>query len=101
MAAERRASYWRTLASEYASIAGANTAALRAGPATYGDLPLIVLTAGQNAARDPRWEALHRGIAERSRRGVQRTIAGAPHNLMAAAPGAIADAVAEAARAAP
>ena len=87
--------HWRTLASEYESIAGANSAAVAAGPASYGDLPLVVLTAGQTAAANPGWEARHRALAARSTRGRQATIAIASHNVMKDAPQAVADAVAE------
>lgn len=90
--------HWRTQASEYASIAGANTAALRAGRQDYGDLPLVVLTAGRTDAADARWGALHRALAARSTRGVQRTVEGASHNIMKDDPGAVAAAIAEVAR---
>lgn len=95
-----RASYWRTLASEYASIAGANSAALRATRASHGDLPLVVLTAGQTAAASPGWEAAHREMAARSTAGTQRTLPGASHNVMKDAPDAVVAAVAEVAAAA-
>ncbi|WP_185965189.1 alpha/beta fold hydrolase [Glacieibacterium frigidum] len=95
MAAQRNPAYWRTLASEYASIAGANSDALRATRTSHGDLPLVVLTAGQTAAAAPGWEAAHRELAARSTRGVQRTLAGASHNIMKDAPDAVASAVAE------
>ena len=97
-AAALRPSTWTTQASEYASIAGATSSALKRGRQSYGDLPLIVLTAGRSAAASPAWEAAHQAIAARSTRGVQRTIAGAGHNLMLDAPQAVADAVAELAR---
>ena len=93
-AAHARPSYWRTLASEYASIAGANTAALRHTRANHGDLPLIVLTAGQTAAQSPGWEDAHRTLAARSTKGVQRTVVGASHNIMRDAPEAVVAAVA-------
>ncbi len=88
-----RPDHWRTLASEYASIAGANSAAVRAGRQDYGDLPLVILTAGQTDAAEPRWSALHRAIAARSTRGEQRTVAGASHNIMRDNPSAVAAAV--------
>lgn len=95
MAADRNPSHWRTLASEYASIAGANSEALRATRASHGGLPLIVLTAGQTAAASPGWEAAHRELAARSTNGVQRTLTGASHNIMKDAPDAVVAAVAE------
>jgi len=87
--------YWQTQASEYAAIAGVNADLLSEGRQFYGDLPLIVLTAGVSATADPRWEARHAALAARSSRGVQRTIAGASHNLMRDAPSAVAAAVEE------
>jgi len=95
IAADRRASYWRTLASEYAAIAGSNSAALRATRASHGDLPLIVLTASQTAQNAPGWETAHRVLAARSTRGVQHTLPGASHNIMRDAPDAVVAAVAE------
>ena len=94
-ATHARPSHWRTLASEYASIAGVNTAALRATRANHGDLPLIVLTAGQTAAQSPGWEDAHRMLAARSTRGLQRTVTGASHNIMRDTPEAVVAAVAE------
>ena len=100
IATDRRATHWQTLASEYAAIAGANTSALRATRASHGDLPLIVLTAGQTAAASPAWKAAHRELAARSTRGVQRTVAEASHNLMKGAPDAVVAAVGEVKRSA-
>ena len=97
-AASLRPSNWTTQASEYAAIAGASSDAVKRGRQSYGALPLVVLTAGQNAAAAPAWEAAHRAIAARSTKGVQRTVPGASHNLMLDAPQAVADAVAEVAR---
>lgn len=99
-AADRNPARWRTQASEYASIAGANSEALRATRASHGDLPLVVLTAGQTAAAAPGWEAAHRALAARSTNGVQRTLPGASHNVMKDAPEAVVAAVAEVAAAA-
>ena len=94
-AARLSAAWWRTEASEYAAVAGANSDAVRAGRQDYGTLPLIVLTSGVTAAAEPSWEARHKALAARSRRGVQRTVAGASHNIMHDAPEAVAAAVAE------
>lgn len=89
---------WRTQASEFAAVGGANSAALRAGRSDYGDLPLVVLTASETAAQDPRWEAWHKALAHRSTRGVQRLVQ-APHvTFMAAQPQVVADAIAEVSR---
>lgn len=94
-AADRNPAHWRTLASEYASIAGANSEALRATRASHGDLPVVVLTAGQTAAAAPGWEMAHRELAARSTNGTQRTLPGASHNIMKDAPDAVVAAVAE------
>lgn len=75
--------------------AGVNADLLNEGRQSYGDLPLVVLTAGVSATADPRWEARHAALAARSSRGVQHTIAGASHNLMRDAPAAVAAAVEE------
>ena len=92
-AAALRPSLWATEASEYASLAGATSDALKRGRQSYGDLPLVVLTAGQTAAASPGWEAAHRALAARSTNGEQRTIAAASHNIMNDAPDAVAEAV--------
>lgn len=99
-AADLNPAHWRTLASEYAAIAGANSRALRETRTSHGDMPLIVLTAGQTAAGVPGWEAAHRELAARSTNGTQRTLPGASHNVMKDAPDAVVAAVAEVAAAA-
>lgn len=86
--------WWRTQASEYAGIAGPNSDALRHGRQDYVDMPLIVLTAGQNAAALPGWAAAHVALAARSTRGVQCVVAGSSHNIMTDAPQIVAAAVA-------
>lgn len=85
---------WRTQASEFAAIGGANSTALRAGRQNYGSLPLIVLTSAETAAQDPRWLDWHKALARRSTRGAQRLVQ-APHiSFMSAQPQAVADAIA-------
>lgn len=98
-AARLRPGWWRTQASEYAAIGTANSAAVRAGRQSYGDLPLIVLTAGQTAAAAPEWASRHAALAARSTRGVQCTVAGSPHVIMNFAPTVVAAAVTAVARA--
>jgi pimeloyl-ACP methyl ester carboxylesterase len=97
-AARLRPGWWRTQASEFAAIAGANSEALRKGRQNYGDLPLIVLTAGRSAEAMPGWAAAHAALAARSTRGFQCTVADAPHVVMNAAPAVVAAAVAAVAR---
>ncbi len=97
-AARLRSGWWRTQASEYAAIAGANTEALRHGRQSYGDLPLVVLTAGKSADAMPGWMAAHAALAARSTRGVPCVVVSAGHNIMADAPEAVAAAVAAVAR---
>ncbi len=97
-AAALRPAMWTTQASEYAAIAGATSDAVKRGRQYYDALPLVVLTAGQAAAANPGWAAAHAAVAARSSVGVQRTVAGASHNLMNDASNAVVDAVAEVAR---
>lgn len=100
-AARLRPGWWRTQASEYSAIATVNSDALRRGRQSYGDLPLIVLTSGDNAAAMPGWAEAHAALAARSTRGIQCTVAGAPHLIMNFAPEIVAAAVAAVARAGP
>lgn len=85
--------YWLTQASEYESIAIATSNQLLAGRQNYGDLPLVVLTAGNNL--NPRWAAAHAALAARSTRGVQHIVERSGHLIHIERPDAIADAVDE------
>lgn len=96
---------WDAFVSEAESF-DADAAQVRAARQSYGALPLIVLTAGDrallpNATADQQLaaqqavSALHAQLAALSTRGVQRTVAGAKHNVQLDHPSAVADAVRE------
>jgi hypothetical protein len=73
-----------------------------AGRKAYGELPLVVLTADGTYAGNPPsvrpaidglWRALHREIAARSTRGVERLVKHSSHMMMLDQPEAITQAV--------
>jgi pimeloyl-ACP methyl ester carboxylesterase len=71
-------------------------------PGAFGSMPLIVLTHDQGQSDDPlealgtaQWLALHRGSAQLSRRGVQRTVPRTSHHIELDAPEAIVAAITE------
>ncbi len=78
--------FWRALGSESAASGSASSAALDAARRSLGDMPLIALTAGKNAAARPGealaaaearsevWRTMHDEIAALSTRGERRTI---------------------------
>ena len=99
-----RPSTWRTRISEIDNLWGATSDEVEAGRQTYGDLPLIVLTAdgtyaaAPEAARQPLadlWWGLHRELARRSSRGVSRLVEGSSHLMMNDRPDAVVAAVDE------
>ncbi|CAN7330457.1 alpha/beta hydrolase [Phenylobacterium sp. LjRoot164] len=99
-----RPSTWRARISELDTLWGATSDQLDAGRQSYGDLPLIVLTAdgtyaaAPEAARQPLaslWWGLHRELARRSSRGISRVIEGSSHMMMTDRPDAIVAAVDE------
>jgi pimeloyl-ACP methyl ester carboxylesterase len=90
--------FWRALRSESAASDSASSddvaAARRSlGDTPLGDMPLIVLTAGKNAAARPGetvaaaearhqlWRTMHDEIAALSTRGERRTVEGAGHMI--------------------
>ena len=98
------AGLWRAQLSELDTLWGATSDEIDAGRATYGDLPLIVLTADgtyagvQEPGRslvDQRWRDLHRQIAARSSRGQERLVEGSSHLIMIDKPQAVAQAIRE------
>ncbi|KQW71399.1 hypothetical protein ASE17_00400 [Phenylobacterium sp. Root77] len=109
IAAARRAeairpSTWQTRMSELDTLWGATSEALDAGRQTYGDLPLIVLTADGTYAAAPEparqpladlWWGLHRELARRSTRGESRRVEGSSHMIMTDRPEAVVAAVSE------
>jgi pimeloyl-ACP methyl ester carboxylesterase len=102
MAEALRPATWRTQISELDSLWGSTSQAVDAGRASYGRLPLVVLTAegtyagappSVRAAVDGLWRDLHREIAARSERGEERLVAGSSHMMMLDQPQAIVQAV--------
>jgi pimeloyl-ACP methyl ester carboxylesterase len=98
------AAFWRTEVAELDTLWGLSSAETPTGAGTLGDLPLVVLTAGGKAAADEgspqglfqtRWRYLHRELAARSTRGVERAVAGASHLIMIDRPDAVIAAVRE------
>ncbi|MGI4878039.1 MAG: alpha/beta fold hydrolase [Janthinobacterium lividum] len=104
-----RPATWSTQVSELDALWTTTSAEVAAGRASYGAMPLIVLTAGDTysatppAARvaiDRVWAGLHDEVAARSTRGQRRTVAGSGHLMMRDRPDAVAAAIAEVAAAA-
>jgi len=83
--------YWRTMGSEYESIGTLTSAEVMRARQSYGDLPIVVLTAGTN----PTWTAMHARLAARSTRGVQHIFPANGHLLQLERPDAVAAAVDE------
>lgn len=83
--------YWRTMGSEYESIGTLTSAEVMRARQSYGDLPVVVLTAGTS----PRWTAMHAQLAARSTRGVQHVFPANGHLLQLERPDAVAAAVDE------
>lgn len=104
LAASLRPEGWRTRISELDTLLGATSDEVAAGPPSYGDLPLVVLTADgtyrnvpepARAAIDALWRGLHQELANRSTRGESRLVADSSHLIMIDKPQAVADAVVE------
>lgn len=102
-----RASDWRARVSELDTLWTSTSDQIDAGPQSYGDLPLIVLTAGQTYAAAPEgareavqslWWGLHRELARRSTRGESRLIADSPHMMITRKPEVVSAAILEIAR---
>lgn len=97
-------SLWRTELSELDTLWGVTSDEVAEGRASYGDLPLVVLTAADTnkgvpeplrAAVDARWSQVHVAVARRSRRGVERVVERASHLIMIDRPDAVVQAVQE------
>lgn len=102
-----QASTWRTRVSELDTLFGATSDQIDAGPQVYGDLPLLVLTAGRTYETAPEparqmasdlWWGLHRELARRSTRGESRRIADASHMMITQRPELVAAAISEVAQ---
>ena len=99
-----RPSYWRTQLSELDNLWTRTSAEIVAGRQSYGDLPLVVLTAdgaygdaptATRAAQARLWRSLHVTVASRSHRGVERLVQGTSHLMARDRPETIASAVDE------
>ncbi len=95
---------WATEVSELDTLWGATSEEVAGGRATYGALPLIVLTAGDTNAALPEgprrfadrvWAGLHQELADRSTIGLRRTVTGTGHLIPHDRPDTIAAAIAE------
>lgn len=107
LAQAQRPGYWGAQVSELDNLWTRTSDEIDAAPPTYGDMPLIVLTAGEAYAELPEaargvvrelWAALHREVAARSTEGQARVVAGSGHLMMRDRPDAIIAAVDEVAR---
>jgi hypothetical protein len=95
---------FRTQISELDTLWNATSDEVAAGPANFGAMPLVVLTAaGTYGNLPPRarqaveglWASLHRELAARSTRGSAQLVAGSSHMMIFDRPDAIAAAVDE------
>ena len=105
IAQEMRAATYRTMESEVGAM-DQDSAETVASRRRFGDMPLIVLTAGQPAkdpgltdAQNQAWRELwmqgHDGMAALSSRGVNRVVPGSGHFIQLEQPQAVIDAVDE------
>lgn len=99
-----RASTWQARVSELENLWGPTSDQLSAGRQSYGDLPLIVLTADGTYASAPEpyreplaslWRDLHRELAGRSGLGVERVVVGSSHMMTSDKPDVVAAAILE------
>lgn len=95
---------WRTQVSELDSLWADTSDEVDRGRKSYGGLPLVVLTADGSYAGAPvsvrpaidaLWRSLHREIAARSSRGVERLVMGSSHMMIFDRPDAIVEAVSD------
>ena len=93
---------FRMILSELEEFSGASSDEVDAARRSYGDMPLIVLTAGDPGGTDPDtrtragiWIQMHDRMASLSSRGVNRTVAGSTHHIQLVRPQAVIDAVNE------
>lgn len=102
-----RPSGWRTRISELETLWSATSDQLDAGRQSYDDLPLIVLTADGTYSSAPEeyraplaelWSQLHRELAARSTKGINRQINDSSHMMMTDKPDVVGAAIREIAR---
>ena len=104
MAENIRPSTWRTRASELENLWTRTSDELDSGPTSLGDIPLVVLTAGQDnagappsarASLDAAWAGFHRQLATLSTRGSAQLVADSSHRMMRDRPDAVVAAIEE------
>ena len=99
LAESLRPSTWRTQLSELDNLWPATSDQIDAGRQSYGDLPILVLSADGTYASAPRaqelWLRLHEELAAKSTRGAHRVVTNSSHMLMNQHPDAVAAAIAE------
>lgn len=93
---------FRMVASELKEFSGASSDEVDASRRPYGDMPLIVLTAGNPGGSDPDtlirsaiWTRMHDRMASLSSRGTNRIVKGATHHIQLSKPEAVIDAVSD------
>jgi pimeloyl-ACP methyl ester carboxylesterase len=96
------ADVYRTQISELDTIWGPTSDAVAHGRESYGDMPMIVLTADRTYGTGPGaavvgafWTQLHREMAQRSTRGREEAVANSGHMMMFDRPDAIEKAINE------
>jgi pimeloyl-ACP methyl ester carboxylesterase len=102
LAARVRPDTYVMILSELEEFSGASSEEVDASRRSYGDMPLIVLTAALAPNADPDtitrtriWTAMHDRMAQLSSRGVNRIIPGATHHIQQSRPQAVIAAVNE------
>jgi pimeloyl-ACP methyl ester carboxylesterase len=102
LAAQTTSDSYRMVLSELHEFDGASSDQIDASRRSYGDMPLIVLTAGGVATPDPDavarmkiWIGMHDQMAALSSRGINRIVPNASHHIMLSRPEAVIAAVDE------
>jgi pimeloyl-ACP methyl ester carboxylesterase len=102
LAMQLRVSFQETCLSEYVSLLGTSSDELVREKRSYGDMPLIVLTAGGKRKTDDRsikwqetWTQMHDELATLSSRGVHRVILGVGHLIQISEPEVVVSTVKE------
>jgi pimeloyl-ACP methyl ester carboxylesterase len=102
LAVQTTSDSYRMVLSELHEFDGASSDQIDASRRSYGDMPLIVLTAGGVGTPDPDavtrmkiWIAMHDQMAALSLRGINRIVPNARHHIMLSRPEAVIAAVDE------
>jgi pimeloyl-ACP methyl ester carboxylesterase len=94
-----KSSNFRTQISELNTLFAETSREIDHGRQSYGDTPLIVLTAGGRSTSAPpssalsAWRRMHQELAARSRRGEERMVPGSSHLMMLDRPDVISSAI--------